>query len=248
MKRSDCLGSDMPSENLALLNFITTTKRGNKKAFAESIGVSSQSINKLLLPKTGSVPEEYLPVSRKMQFLIAEKYDLPQDWLDKEAEKIDKEREENGYITPQVRKAAGAPSYIEYKPFIKNTTGIAYNLPIDVNKSNPKKFSLMPVIGYFPKYDMTTQINMDSMEPTFKKGDIVALRDVTNSPYHQWGHCYLINTAEQGITIARVFPDEAKKAYRILFDNKQYTEFSIPKNTVLNLYLVVGFLRSEFQM
>lgn len=249
MKNSNSLGNDMPSMNLALLRLITDKTRGNKKAFADGLGITPQSINRLLNPiSPAGKPEEYLPVSTKMQYRIAKKYNLPLDWFDVEAEKIDKEREELGYIPPRIREAANAPKFVEYKPFVKNITGAEYSLPIDVNKSNPKKFTLMPVINYFPKYDMTTQINLDSMEPTFKKGDIIALRDVTDSPYHQWGHCYLINTEKQGITIARVFPDEQKQTYRAMFDNKQYTEFAIPKSAVKNLYLVVGFLRSEFQM
>lgn len=99
-----------------------------------------------------------------------------------------------------------------------------------------------PAIKQLPDYDCTIVIHGDSMEPTYHSGDELAVKDVTDTGYRQWGTPHLLNTS-QGIVIKRIYPDETNKGYKCVSDNKNYPAFVIPESEVYSVYKVVGFVR-----
>lgn len=99
-----------------------------------------------------------------------------------------------------------------------------------------------PAIKQLPDYDCTIVIRGDSMEPTYHSGDELAVKNVTDTGYRQWGTPHLLNTS-QGIVVKRIYPDEENKGYKCVSDNKKYPTFVIPESDVYSVYKVVGLVR-----
>lgn len=98
----------------------------------------------------------------------------------------------------------------------------------------------LPVIRAFPRYDFTILINGESMEPQLHSGDELACLNVKTSTYIQWGRMHVLDT-DQGIVVKRVFDNGESIICRS--DNKMFSEYIVPKESVYNIALVVGMLR-----
>lgn len=97
----------------------------------------------------------------------------------------------------------------------------------------------IPVVHQFPSYDFTMLIKGDSMSPKYESGDEVACRKIDQNRYIQWGKVHVLDTT-QGIIIKRVYEDGDK--IRCVSYNKEYADFSIPKEDIYSMSLVVGVL------
>lgn len=101
---------------------------------------------------------------------------------------------------------------------------------------------MQPVITQMPQYDYTIEIHGDSMSPAYNSGDIVACRDVTHSNFHQWGQIHVLSTS-QGNMIKRIY--EKGEYIECRSDNANYPPFTIPKEEIYSIGLVVGGLKRE---
>lgn len=95
----------------------------------------------------------------------------------------------------------------------------------------------MPLIHQIPSYDFTMFIKGDSMSPRFESGDEIACRHIDQSRFIQWGKVHVLDTT-QGFVIKRVYEDGDK--IRCVSYNPEYADFSIPKEDILSMSLVVG--------
>ena len=95
----------------------------------------------------------------------------------------------------------------------------------------------MPLIHQIPYYDFTMFIKGDSMSPRFESGDEIACRHIDQSRFIQWGKVHVLDTT-QGFVIKRVYEDGNK--IRCVSYNPDYSDFSIPKEDILSMSLVVG--------
>jgi len=98
----------------------------------------------------------------------------------------------------------------------------------------------IPVIHAFPEYNFTIFIKGDSMEPKYESGDEVACKRIDNTHFIQWGKVHVLDTA-QGIVIKRIY--EESDGIRCVSFNAEYPDFTIPKNEIYSMSLVVGLLR-----
>lgn len=97
----------------------------------------------------------------------------------------------------------------------------------------------MPVITQLPSYDFTMFIKGDSMSPKYESGDEVACRWIDHSRFIQWGKIHVLDTI-QGIIVKKVYDDGDK--IRCVSINPNYPAFSIPKEDIHSMSLVVGSL------
>lgn len=97
----------------------------------------------------------------------------------------------------------------------------------------------LPIIHQIPSYDFTMFIKGDSMSPRFESGDEIACRRIDQSRFIQWGKVHVLDTT-QGFVIKRVYDDGDK--IRCVSYNPEYTDFSIPKEDILSMSLVVGLV------
>ena len=78
------------------------------------------------------------------------------------------------------------------------------------------------------------------MEPEYRSGDVVACRKLANGSFCQWGKPHVLATA-QGIIIKRIYEDG--DSIRCISYNDAYKPFSVPKNEIYDMALVVGLVR-----
>lgn len=98
----------------------------------------------------------------------------------------------------------------------------------------------IPVITAFPSYDFTMFVKGDSMYPNYEGGDEIACKRIDSTSFIQWGKVHVLDTA-QGIVIKRVY--DADGNIRCSSYNKEYPDFTISKEEVYSMSLVVGMLR-----
>lgn len=98
----------------------------------------------------------------------------------------------------------------------------------------------IPLIAAFPTYDFTMLIKGDSMYPNYEGGDEVACKRIDSTSFIQWGKVHVLDTA-QGIVIKRVYEDGGD--IKCVSYNKEYPDFTIQKEEVYSMSLVVGLLR-----
>lgn len=92
--------------------------------------------------------------------------------------------------------------------------------------------------------DFLMMVQGDSMEPTYRPGDIVACRFVRESRFIQWHRAYVIDS-EQGPLIKRLEMGSDESKVTFVSENQKYTPFEMDKAEVRNIALVVGLIRAE---
>ena len=128
---------------------------------------------------------------------------------------------------------------IETRPRIPYTAA-AGSLTSAVEGVTSEQCEHIPRISFFPEYDFTIIIKGDSMEPKYEGGDEVACKRIDNTSFIQWGKPHVLDTA-QGIMIKRTYEDGDKR--RCVSYNPEYPDFSIDKNEIYSMSLVVGLVR-----
>ena len=100
----------------------------------------------------------------------------------------------------------------------------------------------LPLIPTLPEYDFTIQIKGDSMMPDFHSGDEVACRFINEASFIQWGLPHVLDTA-QGVVLKSIYQDEDNIICKSF--NPRYPDFKIPKEEILHIAIVVGFIRQS---
>lgn len=128
---------------------------------------------------------------------------------------------------------------VETRPRIPYTAA-AGSLTSAVEGITANQCEQIPRINIFPEYDFTIIIKGNSMEPKYEGGDEVACKRIDSTSFIQWGKVHVLDTA-QGILIKRTYEDGEK--IRCVSYNPEYPDFSIDKNEIYSMSLVVGLVR-----
>lgn len=97
----------------------------------------------------------------------------------------------------------------------------------------------------FASADFMLSITGDSMEPLYKKGDIVACKILQDATFLQWNKPHILSTKEQGLLCKRLKPSAKPQHYLAVSENKEYDPFDIPKNQITGIALIIGLIRLE---
>lgn len=119
-------------------------------------------------------------------------------------------------------------------------TAAAGSLTSAVEGVTESECEQIPVITAFPSYDFTMFVKGDSMYPNLEGGDEVACKRIDSTSFIQWGKVHVLDTA-QGIVIKRVYNDDGN--VKCVSYNKEYPDFTISKEEVYSMSLVVGMIR-----
>ncbi|MFW0736437.1 S24 family peptidase [Flavobacterium sp. T12S277] len=95
------------------------------------------------------------------------------------------------------------------------------------------------------KIDFMIEVEGSSMYPKYSSGDIVACTVIKESRFIQWNKTHVIATKEQGIIIKRVKKGVSEDSLTMISDNENYDPFSVPKEEITGIALVVGVIRLE---
>lgn len=154
-------------------------------------------------------------------------HDVNSDWL------LTGEGEMLKSVTP-----SDSRPEVQTRPRIP-TTAAAGSLSGDAASVTLRDCEQLPVISQLPAYDFTIIIKGDSMKPKYESGDEIACRRILNPSFIQWGKVHVLDTV-QGIVVKKVYDDgDCIKCVSI---NPDYPPFSVPKDEVYSLSLVVGSL------
>lgn len=125
-----------------------------------------------------------------------------------------------------------------YKPRIP-LTAAAGSLSDAARGVTLEECEQMPVISQLPSYDFTMFIKGDSMSPKYESGDEIACRWIDQTRFIQWGKIHVLDTT-QGIIVKKVYDDGDK--IRCVSINPDYPAFSIPKEDIYSMSIVIGAL------
>ena len=108
------------------------------------------------------------------------------------------------------------------------------------------------VIAYYssPKFrhlgvDFMIELTGDSMIPKFYPGDILACSIIYNRRYIEWNKPYLIGTKDSGLIVKRIRKSSDSNCLLAVSENSEYEPFDLPKDEILVLARVVGFIHIE---
>ena len=102
-----------------------------------------------------------------------------------------------------------------------------------------------------PEFEMSgcefvIRVSGSSMYPKYSNGDLLACKKIPEITFFQWGKVYVLDTI-QGALVKRLFEDKETQDNIICqSDNKEsYPPFSLPKNEIRSLSIVLGVIRME---
>lgn len=93
--------------------------------------------------------------------------------------------------------------------------------------------------------DFMIEIHGESMQPTFRSGDIVACTIIRESRFIQWNRTHIIATDEQGLLIKRIKKGSTEGTVKLVSDNPDYDPFEVYLNEIKGLALVQGLVRLD---
>lgn len=101
------------------------------------------------------------------------------------------------------------------------------------------------VVPVFKGADFLIPVKGSSMYPKYSSGDIVACQRVPMSDlFFQWNKVYVIDT-NQGALIKRIKPGSTPDKVLIVSDNEKYDPFELPISAIHAVALVIGVIRLE---
>lgn len=102
------------------------------------------------------------------------------------------------------------------------------------------------VVPAFKGADFLMRVQGDSMQPTYRPGDIVACQRVPLTDiFFQWGKAYVIDT-DQGAIVKRIRPAHDDDHLLIVSDNADaYPPFTLHRSHLHGVALVRGLIRLE---
>ena len=193
----------------------------NISKFARDIGVNRQRIVDLKSGKMAKMPYDIAEA-------IIERYpQYSRSWL------------LSGEGSPYSEEVAEAkPQGIPLLPYMAMAGALTGDIP-GVTLRSCERFVLPNI-----QADFLMMVQGDSMEPTYRPGDIVACRFVREPRFIQWHRAYVIDS-EQGPLIKRLEMGSDESKVTFVSENQKYTPFELDKAEVRNIALVVGLIRAE---
>lgn len=219
---------DLPVRNLALMRFIDE-HAGSSALFAKTIGVSGQAVTRYFSRDKRS--NAYPSVSPNIIKKAARAYNMPASWLDDCETRIVGAHEDI-----QAAEVISVDSPTDMRPRME-----VYALAGKLTEEIEPFSSPQPRVFQFGEYDFTIKIDGDSMSPTLRSGDEIAVKDVTRSGDIRGGEIYLLNT-KSGPVVKRITDGDGEVL--CVSDNTEYKPFTVRKSEILGIYHAVGMLRN----
>lgn len=221
----------MSSINQRIQAIINEMFDGNKAKFAKAIDIAPTSISNYLSDKRQSKPSADM-----LGKIINVVEGLSAEWL----------LTGNGSMLKEETSAIAlkADSNEKLIPLYRNEAVAGFGTA---------DFAIRPedIEGYykikeFMNADFMLHVRGDSMLPLYKPGDTIAVREIKECNFIQWGKPHLIAARYQGLLIKRLYPSEQDDTVSAVSDNKEvYPPFRIPMEDITGIALIIGTVRLD---
>lgn len=197
----------------------------SQKEYASRIGVSSSSLTEIFKKRTN--------VGMKIiQKTVLSFSEINAEWLITGNGEMLKE----GEIKPTLGKTV---------PLVSRTAIAGFgNNNFSIEQTDIKELYNIPKFKH-KNIDFMIEIEGDSMNPSFKSGDIVACTIINQESFIQWNKAHIVATNEQGTLLKRIKPGEDNNKLLLVSDNSDYNPIDIHKNEITGIALVAGVIRLE---
>lgn len=101
------------------------------------------------------------------------------------------------------------------------------------------------LIPEFSHADFLISVTGSSMQPKYNGGDVVACKNIQSYSWFQWGVPHVIHIKDRGVVIKRPYKTADDNIIELKSDNERYEAFSITKEEIINISMVVGCVRLE---
>jgi phage repressor protein C with HTH and peptisase S24 domain len=211
---------------------------GNKRAFANSIGVAPTVIENIVGKRQGN------PSFDVLQKIISANANINSEWLLSDRGEMLKSNESSNVVirefkhkTDDMRKSDRVPLY--------NIDAVAGIVAIfdDLHKQKPTDYLTIPNL---PKCDGAVHVTGDSMYPLLKSGDIIAYKVLNNKENIFWGEMYLLSIDFDGdtyITVKYVQKSDREGYVKLVSQNQYHQDKEVPFDSVKFAALVKASIR-----
>lgn len=132
---------------------------------------------------------------------------------------------------------------------IKDVKGVPY-YDVDFNLGFDGMFNVTEYIDSYisiPGYEQATcwcRTTGNSMYPLIESGDLICLKEVNDwSSYLNNDEVYAVVTNNGMRTVKKVVETDDRQGFRLIPENKDFHEQTVPKSIVLKVYHVLGVLK-----
>ncbi|MFQ7266177.1 MAG: helix-turn-helix transcriptional regulator [Paraprevotella clara] len=223
----------MPYANKKVYELIQKETNGNVRAFAQSINVSQQVLNRIFCidKRNGKYPS----VSNDIKKGIIEVYDKDEIWFiadidsnESEMSKHSSEEENNKELDGVEGKA------IPLLP-VSAQGGRLNDFIVSVRESDCEK-----VVSPIKDADFAIPVSGDSMAPEYPNGSQVHVKKINENAFIEWGRVYVLDTCN-GAVIKRIVPSEREGCVKCLSINPDpiYAPFEVNLDDVYGIYRVM---------
>lgn len=216
--------TEMPLTNRKIYELVIKNNGGNVSAFADCIGVSQQSFDRIFKPDTRN--KKYPSVSEAIKKAIKNKFGVSDVWFVDDCEDT---------TQPVISLNSGTPYY--------NVDFLGgFDMIVNDQTINPEYYI------QFKPYEKATcwcNITGHSMEPEINSGDIIALRRIEDFSFIPYGEIYAIVTKNDMRTVKRIGPSSNPDNYTLIPTNKspEYGIQELPKEMILAIFEVMGCMK-----
>ena len=217
--------SEMPLANRKIYELVVKENGGNVSAFADLIGVSQQSFDRIFKPDARN--NKYPSISETIKDALKRKFGFSDIWFVDGSANLKEQ--------PVISYANGVPYY--------NVDFIGgFDMIINDQTINPEYYI------QFKPYEKATcwcNITGHSMEPEINNGDIIALRRIYDFSFLPLGEIYAIVTRNNMRTVKRLGPSSNPENYTLVPTNKspEYGIQELPKDMILAVFEVMGCMK-----
>lgn len=228
----ETIPTGIPYANKKVYELIQEETDGNVKAFAESINVSQQSLNRIFCidRRNGKFPS----VSNEIKQGIIEVYGKDEIWFI--ADRKDVRHDESKNI--ESNKNVVIPDlYYTYLVPMSAMAGTLVGFDADGVCPSECERIVSPIAGV----DFAISVYGDSMVPEFPSGSRVLLKRINHTIYIEWGNVFVLDTTN-GIILKEVQPSQKEGALTChsLNPNGRYKDFDVPMCEVRAMYKVLA--------
>ena len=211
---------------------------GNKRAFANSIGVAPTVIENIVGKRQGN------PSFDVLQKTISANANINSEWLLSDRGEMLKASEESNVIvrefklkTDDMRRSDRVPLY--------NIEAVAGVVAIfdDLHKQKPTDYLTIPNL---PKCDGAVHVTGDSMYPLLKSGDIIAYKVLNDKSNIFWGEMYLVSIDFNGdsyVTVKYVQKSDQEGCVKLVSQNQYHQDKEVPFDSIKFAALVKASIR-----